>query len=241
MGQGIAITLDFSLQRPRSPSPWTWACFPPSTGHGASRRRPGVVRREKKGRGPPGAARVLPGNGGVHRPQSSQCLLGSLAAAAESAQRRPCRASGAPNGCRKAIVSRLLCPSHPFEKSRLRYVPSVQMQGANTHDRSQRLASRWRRTHSRDAVEAAGEPPPGRAAEGVLRNTRLPAMSAAAAMAAAAEQKDMGWMKVGKVAKKPKLVRWLARARRRCPSGALFVVAVGAWRHRDARAGGARI
>jgi hypothetical protein len=47
-------------------------------------------------------------------------------------------------------------------------------------------------------------------------------MSAAAAMAAAAEQKDMGWMKVGKVAKKPKLVRWLARARRRCPSGALF-------------------
>jgi hypothetical protein len=95
--------------------------------------------------------------------------------------------------------------------------------------------------HSRDAVEAAGEPPPGRAAEGVLRNTRLPAMSAAAAMAAAAEQKDMGWMKVGKVAKKPKLVRWLARARRRCPSGALFVVAVGAWRHRDARAGGARI
>ena len=30
-------------------------------------------------------------------------------------------------------------------------------------------------------------------------------MSAAAAMAAAAEQKDMGWLRVGKVAKKPKL------------------------------------
>ena len=32
-------------------------------------------------------------------------------------------------------------------------------------------------------------------------------MAAAAAIAAAAEQKDCGWMRVGKVAKKPKLVR----------------------------------
>ena len=44
-------------------------------------------------------------------------------------------------------------------------------------------------------------------------------MAAAAAIAAAAEQKDCGWMRVGKVAKKPKLVRH----GRRCASAVRFV------------------
>ena len=39
-------------------------------------------------------------------------------------------------------------------------------------------------------------------------------MAAAAAIAAAAEQKDCGWMRVGKVAKKPKLVRTVDDAMR---------------------------